>query len=353
MSKAKIETVQQLIAEKRYDVARALLETMDDPEAREWLAYLDELAPVNLSQLLAPSRTPDAEPVQVRKKRRPLWQWVVIAVLGCGALYYLTGGPQQAAQQNATRTADAAAAQITSEATQTSRPLTSATATFTAPPTNTLEPSRTVVLLTTDTLIARLTAAAAPLVATPTDTATAANTLTPTETPRPTDTSVPTSTLRPTNTPRPAPTRTPSLTTYYINAQFANVRVCPRADCALVTQFFYGDAIEVIGTVQGQNTQGSADWREVLYNGQLVYVHSSLTSLTRPAPVPVQPTQPPVQQGQPTQPPAPPPSGASCPGFGYTCSQLTCEQAYACLAAGNGKLDRDNDGKPCETQCGG
>lgn len=44
-------------------------------------------------------------------------------------------------------------------------------------------------------------------------------------------------------------------------------------------------------------------------------------------------------------------SGASCPGSGYTCSQLTCAQAYACLAAGNTSLDRDGDGIPCESQC--
>ena len=49
----------------------------------------------------------------------------------------------------------------------------------------------------------------------------------------------------------------------------------------------------------------------------------------------------------------PPESMGDCPGFNYTCPRLTCAQAYACLKAGNDKLDRDRDGIPCEEQCGG
>ena len=37
-----------------------------------------------------------------------------------------------------------------------------------------------------------------------------------------------------------------------------------------------------------------------------------------------------------------------CPGLNLTCEQLTCEQARACLTAGNFTLDPDNDGLPCE-----
>ncbi len=39
-----------------------------------------------------------------------------------------------------------------------------------------------------------------------------------------------------------------------------------------------------------------------------------------------------------------------CPGLNLTCNQLTCEQAAACLAAGNFTLDPDNDMIPCEEQ---
>ena len=51
--------------------------------------------------------------------------------------------------------------------------------------------------------------------------------------------------------------------------------------------------------------------------------------------------------------PSVPAGGAACPSLSMTCPQLSCPQAYACLAAGNRSLDRDNDGRPCETQCGG
>ncbi|MFN8374966.1 MAG: SH3 domain-containing protein [Anaerolineae bacterium] len=41
--------------------------------------------------------------------------------------------------------------------------------------------------------------------------------------------------------------------------------------------------------------------------------------------------------------------GTSCPSTTATCSQLTsCDQAIACLVAGVGGLDADNDGIPCE-----
>ena len=80
-----------------------------------------------------------------------------------------------------------------------------------------------------------------------------------------------------------------------------------------------------------------------------------------PQPVPSETPQPvPSEMPQPVptdtpMPPAPPPvsSGGICPDMGATCPALTCEQALACLQAGNRSLDRDNDGKPCETKCGG
>jgi hypothetical protein len=43
-----------------------------------------------------------------------------------------------------------------------------------------------------------------------------------------------------------------------------------------------------------------------------------------------------------------PAAASSCPSVTYTCSQLfTCQEAYACLAAGNVSLDPDGDGVPC------
>lgn len=44
----------------------------------------------------------------------------------------------------------------------------------------------------------------------------------------------------------------------------------------------------------------------------------------------------------------------SCGNFPKTCSQMTsCAQAKAALKCGHTRLDRDHDGIPCETICGG
>ncbi len=53
---------------------------------------------------------------------------------------------------------------------------------------------------------------------------------------------------------------------------------------------------------------------------------------------------------QPTPAPATQPA-ALCPSLNATCSEMTCQQAYACLAAGNTRLDRDGNGVPCESIC--
>lgn len=46
MSKAKFDAAKELIDEKRYDEARALLRTIDHPTAAKWLDKLDVIAPV-------------------------------------------------------------------------------------------------------------------------------------------------------------------------------------------------------------------------------------------------------------------------------------------------------------------
>lgn len=51
------------------------------------------------------------------------------------------------------------------------------------------------------------------------------------------------------------------------------------------------------------------------------------------------------------QPTPRPTTAVTCPSLQATCSQLTCEQAYACLAAGNTRLDGDGDGIPCASVC--
>jgi hypothetical protein len=45
MSKAKFLAAKELIQEKKYDEARAILRTINDPTAQKWLKKLDKLAP--------------------------------------------------------------------------------------------------------------------------------------------------------------------------------------------------------------------------------------------------------------------------------------------------------------------
>lgn len=45
MSRAKFEAARELIQEKCYDEARAILLTIDHPKADDWLTKLDEIAP--------------------------------------------------------------------------------------------------------------------------------------------------------------------------------------------------------------------------------------------------------------------------------------------------------------------
>jgi hypothetical protein len=55
MSNQQLQTARQLISEKRYDEARALLRMIDDPTATKWLAKLDEIAPEQTTNVEAKS----------------------------------------------------------------------------------------------------------------------------------------------------------------------------------------------------------------------------------------------------------------------------------------------------------
>ncbi len=70
--------------------------------------------------------------------------------------------------------------------------------------------------------------------------------------------------------------------------------------------------------------------------------------LVDPVPQASIPQQLQQQPGQPGQ------SVGTCPNITFTCQQLsTCNEAIACLLAGNTTLDGDADGVPCENLCAG
>lgn len=181
----------------------------------------------------------------------------------------------------------------------------------------------------------------------PTNTAVAV----PTSIPTATNTSVPTFTLTAlitalatnppatfTFTPEAARVEEMPPTTYYVQNQ-ANLRACADTACAIVVTLNSGATITVNGRVVGQPVEANNNiWYRTNYNGREAYVYSSLVDTTAPA-----------QNPQVVNTTAP--SGVACPGFQYTCEQLTCAQAYACLAAGNTDLDGNHDTIPCNEQC--
>jgi endonuclease YncB( thermonuclease family) len=66
--------------------------------------------------------------------------------------------------------------------------------------------------------------------------------------------------------------------TYYISVNSARARSCPESTCQRVTSFQRNTAITVNGTLEGSTVQGNNVWLAVDYNGQTLYVHSSLAT---------------------------------------------------------------------------
>jgi uncharacterized protein YgiM (DUF1202 family) len=128
--------------------------------------------------------------------------------------------------------------------------------------------------------------------------------------------------------------------TVYVSARSAKVREQPSTSAVVMVTVRRGAALDNLGSAEGTRVSGSTAWYHVrTADGIEGYVHSSLVTTTAPAVSPA-PTSPTVR------------SNSSCPS-NPTCSSLTCNQAYACLAAGYGGLDRDKDGVPCESVCPG
>lgn len=184
-----------------------------------------------------------------------------------------------------------------------------------------------------------------------------------------------------TNTPRPtvqvqityAPTATPILETQtlFINSNGINVRSCARINnsaCPVVDVLQRGDDFEGIEIVTGDSFSGSTQWWHGLLNSEDIYVHSSFVSTTRPAnnpaPPPVNNANSSNSSGNTNQSPAtnsPPPAQGSqwtcggniynCPDFANRCSELY--DYFRTCPGDPSDLDGDDDGRPCETQCGG
>lgn len=159
--------------------------------------------------------------------------------------------------------------------------------------------------------------------------------------------------------PRPSATRTPVIVpvtsappqTYYTTAN-ANGRECARTTCTRVMTLAVGTAVSVVGTTQGEAVSGTTTWMKLVFNGREMFIHGSLLSTSRPQ---ARPTSRPVQQQSVSTPiPPPPAQNWNCSGDIYNCSSLTCSEIRSYTAACPGdpsRLDGDNDGLYCESDC--
>lgn len=148
--------------------------------------------------------------------------------------------------------------------------------------------------------------------------------------------------------------------TYYVNVRAAKMRADAKSTAKLVTTLARGTAVVILDVVTGEKISGVDKWYKVNAGGKKGYMLSSLLTDR----VPVAASSSTGNSGSnggnnnsttPASSPIPPVvrAGTGC-GGATTCGQMaSCEQAYACLNAGNGRLDRDNDGVPCESICPG
>lgn len=138
---------------------------------------------------------------------------------------------------------------------------------------------------------------------------------------------------RPTTTPIPGnttlnPVRYNSTRTYYATGR-VSVRSCPSTECAVIETLSSGEAVELLGEIEGAAVSGERTWYLVRRNNQDAYVHSSVVSAAAPV----------IQSSGGIS-----PTTFSCP---RNCDEaialgLSAEQAGQCS-----NLDRDGDGVAC------
>jgi hypothetical protein len=137
--------------------------------------------------------------------------------------------------------------------------------------------------------------------------------------------------------------------TYYIKVRSARVREEATTTASVVANLRNKTGIIVLELVEGAKVSGSTVWYKIDLAGETGYIHSSLVTSVTPV---VSGGGSGGSQSQTLQ-STPPPSGASCNGASVCGDMGSCEQAYACLVAGDSGLDRDHDGVPCESICPG
>jgi len=142
----------------------------------------------------------------------------------------------------------------------------------------------------------------------------------------------------------------------------------PVPDCALLVREYAIEVIDAIDHLYEEMVAGNVERAEASVTQVAIALRNFVTEVERVDPeigallheffsgmielaATAQPTPTRRASFQSLPPTGVPRQSSRCPGSNFTCEQLTCSQAYACLAAGNSSLDRDNDGVPCESVC--
>lgn len=92
MSEAKLAAARELIQEKHYEAARAVLKTTHEPKAKEWLSKLDQIAPENPFHNTTPARATSDEAERYykgenkKRRRRRLGNGIELIIAGVFAL---------------------------------------------------------------------------------------------------------------------------------------------------------------------------------------------------------------------------------------------------------------------------
>lgn len=138
--------------------------------------------------------------------------------------------------------------------------------------------------------------------------------------------------------------------TFYAGANGARLRTCPTRTCDAASSLVAGEKFIANGAIDGEEVNpGNKLWYRTQIGEQVLYGYSGIMDTAPATSSATSPIGPSVSQ--PTQPLI---SGGSCGSLSKTCGEMnSCEEARSCLAAGNGSLDQDKDGIPCESICGG
>lgn len=243
MSKKQFDAAKELIDQKKYAEARAILRTLDHPTARVWETKLDQRDPSAQTYDSKPYvppppiGTPPEPPSNNESRFRPTTGCLIIVAL-IAVIYLLWPN----------------------------KPLVPAASLSTATNTPTV----------TNTPTATRTATATPS-STPTTTLTSTVTATITHTP----------TASATFTPSPTPTITSVFKaidriTYY-TTNTVNLRACPATECYMIENLPAGVAVIVTGMIEGEALEdGNPNWYEIEHSEPKEYAYSKYFTRVQP-----------------------------------------------------------------------